>query len=191
MQENKIDANEFMFMRTLLILQEDDDKSLFGEFCDTLFKSGIRVGTIIKSLQDKGIINKSYTIPSSSEEFDAYEIPFNKNKVKNLYKCSFELGKELFEVYPQFGNINGNIVPLRTVARHYNSLEDAYFKYGKAIRFNPEIHNEIIELVKWANDNNILSCSLSSFIINHGWIDLQSLKDGKSANINYDAIRML
>jgi len=193
MQENKIDANEFMFMRALLIRQEDGDNSLFGEFCEVLYLSNIKLSTIIKSLQDKGIINKSYIIPSNPEEFKESidEIPLNKNKVKKLYKCSFELGKELFEAYPQFGNINGNIVPLRTVARHYNSLEDAYFKYGKAIRFNPDIHKEIIELVKWANDNNILSCSLSSFIINHGWIDLQSLKDGKSANINYDAIRML
>ena len=148
MQENKIDANEFMFMRALLIRQEDGDNSLFGEFCEVLYLSNIKLSTIIKSLQDKGIINKSYIIPSNPEEFKESidEIPLNKNKVKKLYKCSFELGKELFEAYPQFGNINGNIVPLRTVARHYNSLEDAYFKYGKAIRFNPDIHKEIIEL---------------------------------------------
>lgn len=82
------------------------------------------------------------------------------------------------------------MVPLRTVARHFNSLEDAYFKYGKAIKWNPDIHQEIIELVKWSKENNILNMSLSSFIINQGWLDLKAIKEGDS-NINYNAIKMV
>jgi hypothetical protein len=101
------------------------------------------------------------------------------------------MGKELFEVYPQFGNINGNIVPLRSVARKFDSLEEAYFRYGRSIRWNEEKHNHIIELVKWANENSIINQSLANFIINNAWIDLEALKNGDKANINYDTVKLL
>lgn len=102
------------------------------------------------------------------------------------------MGKELFDSYPQFGNINGNLIPLRGISKKFDSLEQAYFKYGKSIGFNPEKHKTIIELVNWARENNILNCSLASFIVNEGWHDLNALKNnGDVANINYDAIRIL
>ena len=102
------------------------------------------------------------------------------------------MGKELFDSYPQFGNINGNLIPLRGVSKKFDSLEQAYFKYGKSIGFNPEKHKTIIELVNWARENNILNCSLASFIVNEGWHDLNALKNGTdAANINYDAVRIL
>ena len=100
------------------------------------------------------------------------------------------MGKELFEEYPQFGYIQGNMVPLRTVAKKFDSLEDAYTKYGKAINHNYEVHKKIIELVKWAKENNILNMSLASFIVNNSWVDLEALKDGDSG-INYESVRLL
>ena len=53
------------------------------------------------------------------------------------------------------------------------------------------IYKVIIELTKWAKDNNILNCSLSSYIINNGWLDLQAMKDGNTANFNVDAIKLI
>ena len=38
----------------------------------------------------------------------------------------------------------------------FDSLEEAYFRYGKSIKWNEERHNQIIELVRWAKDNNII-----------------------------------
>ncbi len=187
----KITPNELMLIRTLLILQDEENEELFKSYIETLYESGIKLRNVLLCLQEKGIILKQYKIENEGVAFDPYSIPINKVFIKNLYKCSFELGKELFEVYPQFGNINGNVIPLRSVARKFDSLEDAYFRYGKEIKWNPETHKQIIELVKWAKSNNILNCSLSSFIINRGWIDLRALKDGDIANINYDAIKLI
>ena len=101
------------------------------------------------------------------------------------------MGKELFEVYPQFGIIGTSTVPLRTVAKKFDSLEEAYFRYGKSIRWNLEMHNRIIELVKWANENNILNTTLANFVIDHKWEELQALKDGNLANVNFDAIKIV
>lgn len=158
----------------------------------TLKHINLPLREVLEQLQKKEIILKSYKIPKSGEKFDPYAIPINKNFIKALHKSSFEMGKELFDSYPQFGNINGNLIPLRGISKKFDSLEQAYFKYGKSIGFNPEKHKTIIELVNWARENNILNCSLASFIVNEGWHDLNALKNnGDIANINYDAVRIL
>lgn len=180
-----------MFIRTLLLLQDEENEDIFKSYIEALYNCGVKIREIILSLQDKGVILKSFHCPKEGEVFDPYSIPFNKNFIKNLYRCSFEMGKELFEAYPQFGIIGTSTVPLRTVAKKFDSLEEAYFRYGKNIRWNEEKHNQIIELVRWAKDNNIINCSLASFIINQGWIDLEALKKGDGANVNFDAIKLV
>ena len=50
-------------------------------------------------LQNIGIILKRYKIPNKGEKLDIYDIPINKNFIKDFYKSSFEMGKELFETY--------------------------------------------------------------------------------------------
>ena len=190
LKKYKLSPNELMFIRTLLVLQDDSNEILFKECIEMLHDAGINLRELITSLQYKGIILKSFKVPSEGQAFDPYTIPVNKTVIKGLYKSSFEIGKELFNTYPQFGNINGNMIPLRGVSKKFDSLEDCYFRYGKEIRWNPELHNEIIELVKWAHDNNILNCSLASFIINNGWNDLKALKEG-DGNINYDAVKLI
>lgn len=187
----RITPNELMFIRTLLLLQDEEDEDTFKTYIETLHDCDISIEKVILALQDKGIILKSYKCPKKGKTFDPYSIPFNKNFVKNLYRSSFEMGKELFDVYPQFGNIGGCMVPLRSVAKKFDSLEDCYFKYGKTIKWKDELHRKIIDLVKWGKDNNIINQSLASFVVNQAWIDLEALKNGDSGNINYDNIKLL
>lgn len=180
-----------MSIRTLLILQDEDSEELFKTYIEILYECGIRFRDVLLSLQEKGIILKSYKIPNEGEPFDPYSIPFNKAFIKILYKCSFELGKELFDEYPQFGSIQGNVVGLRSVSKKFDSLEDAYFKYGRSIGWNPDKHNHIIELIKWAKEHNIINYTLASFIIDQRWLELESLKNGDIANIDYDSMKLL
>lgn len=185
--------NELLVLRVLLLFQDDQEEELLQRLLVTLKRVEVPFRDVLVELQRKEIVLKSYKVPKQGEVFDPLAIPINKNFIKNLYKCSFELGKELFEVYPQFGTINGTIVPLRGVSKKFDSLEQAYFKYGKSIGFNPERHEHVIELVQWAKENNIINCSLASFIVNNGWHDLEALKSGNGdmAGINYDAVKML
>lgn len=180
-----------MVIRTLLVLQDEDNEDLFKTYIETLHECGVNLREVLLSLQEKGMILKSYKIPKEGESFDPYAIPFNKARIKTLYKCSFELGKELFEEYPQFGSVQGNVVGLRSVSKKFNSLEDAYFKYGRSIGWSPERHDHIIELIKWAKDRNIINYTLASFIIDHRWLELEALKNGDIANIDYDSVKLL
>ena len=182
---------ELFLIRVLLILQDDGDEDLFLRYIKTLKQAGINLRNILITLQEKEILLKSCKIAKEGEEFDPYSLQLNKNFVKNLYKCSFTLGKELFEEYPAFAVINNSYTSLRGVSKHFNSLEDAYIKYGKSIKWNPEIHQEIIELVKWAKENNMLNMSLGSFIVNNGWHDLKAIMNGDAGNINFDSIKSL
>lgn len=183
--------NELLVVRVLLILQDDNDETLFQKLITTFKHINLPLRDILESLQEKQVILKSYKIPNVGDKFDPFEIPINKNFIKALYKSSFEIGKELFDNYPQFGNINGSVVALRGVSKHFDSLEQAYFKYGKAIGWNPERHQKVIELTRWGKENNIINCSLSSFIINNGWLDLEAMQKGDAGNINFDTMKML
>lgn len=180
-----------MLVRTLLMLQNEDNEDLFREYIELLYSCGIKLREVLISLQDKGVILKSFKIPEEGKAFDPYAIQFNKSFIKNLYKCSFELGKELFETYPQMTMINGSIVPLRGVSKHFNSLEDCYFRYGKSIGWNEERHNHIMELIDWSKEHDLIKQSLSSFVINQAWLDLEAIKNGDTGNINFDAVRLL
>lgn len=187
----RITPNELTFIKTLLILQDEENEDLFKEYIESLYVCNVKLREVLINLQKREIILKSYKIPSEGESFDPYSIPFNKNFIKNLYKSSFELGKELFEIYPQMTVINGSLVTLRGVSKHFDSLEACYFRYGKAIGWNQERHEKILDLIKWAKERDIIKQSLSSFVINNSWLDLEAIRNGDSGNYNFDTIKAL
>ena len=187
----RITPNELTFIKTLLILQDEENEDLFKDYIGSLYVCNVKLREVLISLQKKEIILKSYKIPSEGESFDPYSIPFNKNFIKSLYKSSFELGKELFEIYPQMTVINGSLVTLRGVSKHFDSLEACYFRYGKAIGWNQERHEKVLDLVKWAKERDIIKQSLSSFVINNSWLDLEAIRNGDSGNYNFDTIKAL
>lgn len=185
----KITANQLLLLEIILIAQEGDD----AEIVQLYFKSKAK-GDLLNNLinlQEVGVILKSFKIPNKGEKLDLFNIPINKNLVKDFYKCSFELGKELFEEYPQFGFINGVPTGIRGVSKKFDSLEDFYRFYGKQIRNKPEIHEHIIELVRWAKENNLLCVSLCNFVVDHRWEELEALRDGDIANTNFNAIKIV
>lgn len=184
--------SEIFVLKIILLAQETEDnirllqKYLSIEDCRSSFRD-----TLI-SLQNKGVILKTYKIPNKGESFKVDDVEISKLFIKNLYKCSFYMGKELFEHYPQFTNINGVTVGIRSVSKKYDSLEDAYVAYGKAISWNPEVHNHIIELVDWAKENTqAICCTLANFIVDNKWTELESLKSGDLVNVNYNSIKIL
>lgn len=187
----RITPNELTFIKTLLILQDEENEDLFKDYIESLYVCNVKLREILINLQKKEIILKSYKIPSEGESFDPYSIPFNKNFIKSLYKSSFELGKELFEIYPQMTVINGSLVTLRGVSKHFDSLEACYFRYGKAIGWNQERHEKVLDLIKWAKERDIIKQSLSSFVINNSWLDLEAIRNGDSGNYNFDTIKAL
>lgn len=181
-----------LFVAKCILLLQNEDSSYLVKFLQIQCNKNKFHDTLV-SLQNKGIILKSWNIPNKGESFNPNDIKVSANFSKTLWKSSYDMGKELFTAYPMFGEINGRTVTLRGVASKFNSLEDFFRFYGKSIRWNLETHRHILELINWEQSNNIgfLNQSIANFVINQGWHELEALKNGKVANINFNAIEQL
>ena len=190
LEKYNLTPTELMTIRTILLAQDNQEDYLF-KFNNILIKTDVKFRDILINLQNKQIITKAYKIPNEGEAFEFEDVTFNKSIVKAFYRASFELGKELFNVYPQTTIVNGVIYALRRVSKKFNSLEDAFRVYGKTIRWDEELHNEIIELVKWGIDNDYSFTTLDDFIVDNAWESIRAIRDGHAININFNAIKQL
>lgn len=184
-----INPNELLLLEIILIAQEDDEPEIVREYFSSRVRARGFTTELLVGLRDAGVINKTYKIPEKGSTFNPLDVSLNKTKVKDFYKCSFDLGRELWETYPLFGIVNNTQVGLRGVSKKFDTIEDFYRFYGRTIRWKPEVHNQIIELVKWAKEHNILCTTIANFVIDHKWEELKALKE--EGGVNYDSMRLL
>ena len=189
LEKYKINSDELLFITILLLIQEGEVNPYINLYFSLPIacRGGIR--DLLTSLQHKQVITKEYTIPPSGTKFIPEDVTFNKNFIKTFYKGSFWIGKELFEIYPISTIVNGVEYKLRRVSKKFDSLEDAYRAYGKAIAWKPEVHQNIMQLVQWGKDNNYQFTTLDSFIVDNDWLNIEAMKD--SAQLNANTVKML
>ena len=100
--------------------------------------------------------------------------------IKRYYKCSGELGQELFEAYERYAYINGKYFSLRNFSKRFSSFQELFFFYSSQIQHNPSKHKEILEIVQWAKENNLLKFGIVEFIVSHKWNELKELRESGS-----------
>ena len=185
----KIDSNELLFITVILLIQEGDNNPYINLYFSLPVGCRGNIRDLLTSLQNKQVITKEYKIPPSGTKFIPEDIIFNKNFIKTFYKGSFWIGKELFENYPISTIVNGVEYKLRRVSKKFDSLEDAYRAYGKAISWKPEIHQNIMQLVEWGKQNNYQFTTLDSFIVDNDWLNIAAVRDNGLLTDN--AMKML
>jgi hypothetical protein len=190
LEKYRLTPTELMTVLTILLAQ-DGEGSYILRFNNILTKVDIKFRDLLLSLQDKGIVLKSYNTPNTGESIIIKDIPISKTFTSTFYKASNKLGKELFDVYPQMTIVNGSMYALRRISKKFNSLDEAFKAYGRSIKWNPEEHNRIIELVKWGIENNYNFTTLDDFIVDRAWDSIQSMKDGNAINVNFNAVTQL
>lgn len=191
MEQYKLSPNELFLLRTILLAQEEDCKKYLGKFLQITRNLKESFRDIMLSLQEKGVILKSYKIPKEGEQLKIEDIQLNKNVVKTIYKGSFEMGKELFDSYPTTTVVNGCVYKLRRISKKFDSLEDAFRTYGKYIRWNQDTHERVIELIKWGIENGYSFTTLDSFIVDMDWLNIEAIKNGELSNVNVEITRMI
>ena len=161
----------FLIYMTLLARDEENHE----EYINKWFSNGgkDRLRDLFNSLKNKGIIHKDY----NPDVYNPNNVEFNKNFLKGWYKQSGEMGQELFNEYPPFLSINGRLMSLRNIAKKFYSLDDFYFYYSSTIGHNPDKHKEIMELVKWGKENDLIRVGILEFIASHKWDELKYLKE--------------
>lgn len=186
LEKYKLTPTELFAIKVILLAKEE------GEYeCLQRFVKILKFRDVLISLQNKGIILKSFKIGIEGSSLDVEEIPINQNFQKQFYRASLEMGKELFDTYPQFLTINGVLYNARRISKKFNSLEEAFAKYAKTIKYNPETHQEIIENIKWGIENKYNFTTLDDFISDCAYLALKAYKEGNGININCEAIRMI
>ena len=192
LEKYKINSDELLFITMILLIQEGDTNPYINLYFSLPAACRGSIRELLVSLQHKQVITKEYKIPPQEQKtFIPEDITFNKTFVKNFYKGSFWIGKELFENYPMFCIINGSPASIRSVSKKFDSLEDFYRFYGKSIEWNPQKHKQIIELVKWGAENNVINCTLCNFVIDRKWEILEAMRDGEIGTVNFDAVKLV
>ena len=184
-----INSDELLFITVILLIQEGDENPYINLYFSlpSSCRGGIR--DLLISLQEKQVITKEYKIPPTGTTFTPEDVTFNKNFIKTFYKGSFWIGKELFEIYPISTVVNGIEYKLRRVSKKFDSLEDAYRAYGKAISWKPDVHRNIMQLIEWGKQNNYQFTTLDSFIVDNDWLNIEAMKDNGSLDAN--TVKML
>ena len=186
LEKYKLTPTELFTIKLILLAKEDGEYKWLQRYVQI-----IKLRDILVSLQEKGIILKSWKLPKEGQQLIVEDITFNQNFQKQYFRASFEMGEELFNIYPQSTIVNGQIYNLKRVSRKFDSLEDAFAKYAKYIHNNPEIHQEVIGLVKWGIDNGYNFTTLDSFIVDNSWTAIKAMKEGNGINVNTEAIKMI
>ena len=184
-EKYSINPSELLLLEIILIAQEDDDPEIVQLYFNSRMCARGSILDMLHGLKDAGVILSSYKIPEKGQKLDLFSIPINKNLVKDFHKSSFEMGKELFENYPLSTVVNGVEYKLRRVSKKFDSLEDAYRAYGKAIRWKPEAHEKVLELISSGKESGYVFTNLGDFIVDHDWLNMESIaKDGIVNNSN-------
>ena len=189
LEKYNINSDELLFITVILLIQEGDNNPYIQLYFSLPVACRGSIRDLLVSLQEKQVITKEYKIPPSGTKFIPEDVTFNKNFIKNFYKGSFWIGKELFEVYPLSTVVNGVEYKLRRVSKKFDSLEDAYRAYGKAISWKPETHQHILELIEWGKNNNYQFTTLSDFIVDNDWLNIEAMQNNSLLDSN--SVKML
>jgi len=187
MRDYNLNPNELFTIKVILLAQ-DGEYNYLQQFNEIL-NGQLRL--MLVNLQSKGIIIKAYKIPKEGTSFIPEDVQFNQNFLKKFYRSAFEMGEELFYTYPQSCTVQGQIFNLRTVSKHFDSLEQAFLKYAKSIKNNPEVHQQIIDDIKWGIENGYNFTTLDRFIIDRGGEAIRAFREGDTININLEATQLI
>ena len=180
---------DILFAIKVILLAKDGEYEYLKQFIEILTKERFR--ELLQYIQGTGVILKSWKIPKEGSRLDVEDIPFNQNFLKRYYRSAFEMGEELFYTYPQSCTVQGQVFNLKTVSKKFDSLEQAFQKYAKAISNKPEVHQQIIDDIKWGIENSYNFTTLDRFIIDRGWEALSAMKNGEGTNINLEATQLI
>ena len=170
-------ADELFVIKLIFYAQDGHDeyiKRYFNECHLTL-----DLVDILQSLQDKGIILKSYKIPAKNAVFNPVDVEFGQLFKKNFNMHSWDMGMDIFNMYPTFLGSDGNRYSAKNIAKHFKSMDDFCFAYGKSIKFNPEVHQKVLDILQWAIENNEISYGICEFVISMKWRELEQIKEAK------------
>lgn len=161
---SKLTPTELFILR-LIFLAIDGEDSYLINYISNISNGKELLISVLQSLKDKKVINATYKIPIG-ETFKYQDIPFNKNFLKMYVRESNEIGKEFFDAYPPFININGRTCSIKnfTKAGLY-SIEEFCTFYAKTIKNSKVAHERVMAALEYGKENGLINCSIKNVAI--------------------------
>lgn len=176
MAEYNLTGEELLLVYLTFISQSENGNSEYNRvYFKKWYENGgkHRLKELFDSLQSKGVIVKNY----NPEAYDPNEIQFNKNFIKKYWKYSGTLGQELLQAYPDEMYLNGRPIYLKNIVKHFINESDFYFWYSTKIGHSIEKHKKILDILKWASENNLITFGIIEFIASRKWELFEKMRD--------------
>lgn len=186
MSKHGLNAEEWMMIELLFVAE--DFPQLMVKYFNECKKDRIPRQILI-DLKDKKIFASSYRVPAEGEDFDPTQIEFSKTFINNYFKESFEAGWELFEEYPEYCQGSDRLYPARNITKNgFNDENDLFAKYNKSIQYKVENHEEVMEMLRWAKEQKLLSYGIVEYIVTRKWLAHKQLRE--TGEINNMAVKI-
>ena len=172
-----------LFIVRLLFLAIDGDSEPLRKYLNGVTNGKLHFKNVLISLKEKKVILSSFNIPDEGETLNFKNIPFNKNFMKAYIRESNDLGKEFFDAYPPFININGKLVSIRNFTKAgLFSFEDFCLFYSKTIKNAGVTHERILKDIEFGKEHGLIHYSVLEFLASKKWEEIEYIKDSGEIN---------
>lgn len=173
---------EFFIIR-LLFLAVDGYPDYLVNYISNVTNGKQVLRSILESLILKKVINSTFKIPKEGEILNFKTIPFNKNFLNMYVKESNQLGKEFFDAYPPFININGKMCSIKNFTKaNLYSFEDFCIFYTKQLKNAGVTHDRIMAALEFGKANNLINYTILEFIASHKYKELEFIMNSGDIN---------
>lgn len=172
-----------LFIIRLLFLAIDGEQKYLINYLSNIPNGKQLLRQVLISLVEKKVINSTFKIPEEGQSLNFKNIPFNKNFLRMYIRESNEIGKEFFDTYPPFININGKLCSIKNFTKAgLFSFEDFCIFYAKQLKNSSITHERVMEALEFAKDHNLINYTIIEFIASKKWLEIEYIRN--SGNIN-------
>lgn len=187
-----INAEEFMLIECLLYALDEDEPDYYyiTTYFNEIKKSSIPRETLI-NLKGKGVLDTKCVIPEAGQPLKLTDIVFSKTFLQKYFVTSGEAGAELFENYPSFIKASYGDLPAKNITKGgYQSLEAFFVAYRKAIRSSRKNHKKVMECLRFAKENGLLTYGIVEYVVGRKWLEHEKIMNGNTDEFvpTYDPI---
>lgn len=172
-----------LFVLRLLFLAIDGEPKYLINYISNAHNGKILFRSVLESLQEKKVINSTFKIPQEGDTLNYKNIPINKNFLKTYIRESNQLGKELFDAYPPFININGKMCSIKNFTKaNFYSLESFCNHYAKEIKSAGVTHERVMSALEFGVANNLINYTILEFIASRKWEEIDYIRNSGDVN---------
>jgi len=119
----------------------------------------------------KDLVTKDYVI-SLSPDYAYDQLILTSKFVDLMFINGGEAFESLCEIYPDTFKVNGTTIFSKTV-----DLNEQEKLYIKAIKNSQSKHEEVLELLKYAIEKNLINTKIDKFIAGKVWTSIKKIKE--------------